>query len=141
MKTNKLLLLGIILTIGPTQIHAEDYKKLVDLINETKTCAKDEYGLNCKYVIGSTLNIEIRQVGSANPNIFFYESSRRGVFYAGYNFFSQCVVIMPGKKDRASLKLRPIKDDAVVAYISLKTGKAYRTYVQCEYDAEGMKPR
>lgn len=141
MKTNKLLLLGIILTIGPTQIHAEDYKKLVDLINETKTCAKDEYGLNCKYVIGSTLNIEIRQVGPANPNIFFYESSRKGEFYAGYNYFTQCVVINTGIKDRTALNLRPMNNDAAVAHISLKTGKAYESYLECQSDIEGAKIR
>ena len=141
MKSKILLLLGIILTMGPTQILAKDYKKLVDLINETKTCTKDEYGLNCKYVIGATLNIEITRVGTDTSNIYFYESSRRGEFYAGYNYITQCVIIRTGIKDRTPLNLRPMINNATVAHISLKTGKAYRTYVQCEYDAEGMRPR
>ncbi len=99
--------------------NAED---LIATINKGKTCklaSFDKNQLNCTYVIGDELVIEISGVGERTADLAFPKSNER-----------------PGSKYTASVGLadgcirvkRWAPNDVSVAFISPKDGKAYAAY-------------
>lgn len=122
----------------PAYVLAENVPTPEDHINNTKKCDKNEHGLNCKYMVGTSFNMEITMVGSRNPYIFFYESSRKGEFYASYNYSTKCIEIRKGEKSYTQLDIGRVGIGATVAHISLKTGNAFGAYTECMADKKGI---
>ena len=124
MKIPGLVSLIGLLTLTASPVQADT--SLYELALKGKQCEESHAQvLGCEYRIGKTLHISIDGIGQTDTGITFMKSDSKGDFYAAFGVLHGCVIV------KRNLDLLNSQNAFDFAFISPRTGKVYRTWLEC----------
>ena len=125
ISVSALLIVCLSILVFPDKASAAS-SPMYDIVLKGRSCEESRNRqLDCDYKIGSDFWLSIAAVGTPIATVYFMKSNSAGKYYASYGGAHGCVMIMRGDyfKDR---------DFIDVAYVSLKNGKVYKDWNDCQ---------
>ena len=103
-----------------------------DIALAGRTCSTKHKIVSCQYQVGNSLIFRIDAIGTPITTLTFLKSSIDDDFYAGYEIESGCVIIRRGLTGETSDSFLGPGSMTDYAFVSLKSGKLYRTSSVCK---------
>lgn len=126
MMTILLSVMLAVLAVPPSYLATQGRSTYDDVVAGMR-CTQNEGGnLECDYRVGRSLHFAIVAPGTPDGSIYFYSASFEGDYFAVVSISPGhgCVVVRPGKSADKGRQLD-------LAFVSPRSGKAYRTWQEC----------
>lgn len=121
MSVIKIAIAAMIFILAGTALAGSTYEATL----KGKVCGEwNDQQINCDYKIGKDFWLSIAGVGQSDVAITFMKSDFDGKYYGTFGVMHGCVIVKPGKSNKASL--------IDLAFVSPKDGKVYPTWPECQ---------